>query len=242
MPVSTQTVDNAGQVPAGDATRPRWQRVLLIAGAALAVLLLGAAVSLLIRLPGSDAGQTPAAGSVDVGFAQDMSDHHRQAVQMAAWERDRTTDPVLRQLAFDVESSQTEQIGRMQGWLTLWGQSPQTVGGHMRWMTGPADPRMGGMPPAATMANGGVMQMPGMATADELRRLRSLSGRDLDVYFLQLLIRHHQGGVPMLRYATEHAGQHAVRTLASGMLTAQTAESDYMRDLLTERGAQPLPI
>ena len=130
--MSTQTVDNTGQVPAGGATRPRWLRVLLTTGAALAVLLLGAAVSLLIRLPGSNTDHTPAAGSVDVGFAQDMSDHHRQAVQMAAWARDRTTDPVLRQLAFDVESNQTEQIGRMQGWLTLWEQSPQTVNGHMR--------------------------------------------------------------------------------------------------------------
>lgn len=45
----------------------------------------------------------------------------------------------------------------------------------------------------------------------------------------------------MLRYAVEHASKDAVRTLASGMLTAQTAESDYMRDLLAERGAQPLP-
>ena len=111
-------------------------------------------------------------------------------------------------------------------------------------MTAPADPAMtgmGGMSQTGTMANGGVMRMPGMATEDELRRLRSLSGRELDVYFLQLLIGHHQGGIPMLRYAVEHAGQHAVRTFASGMLTAQTAESDYMRDLLAERGAQPLP-
>lgn len=107
--------------------------MLLIAGGALAVLLLGTAAGLPVRLPGSDADCVPATDSVDVGFAQDMSDHHRQAVQMAAWERDRTTDPVLRQLAFDVESSQTEQIGRMQGWLTLWEQSPQAVEGHMRW-------------------------------------------------------------------------------------------------------------
>ncbi|HJT03441.1 MAG TPA: DUF305 domain-containing protein [Pseudonocardiaceae bacterium] len=242
--VSAETADNSGQPPAGGASNPRWLRVALAVGAALAMLLLGAAAGLMIRPTGSDADHTAVAGSVDVGFAQDMSDHHRQAVQMAAWERERTADPVLRQLAFDIESSQTEQIGRMQGWLTLWGQSPQAVDGHMRWMTGPADPSMtgmGGMPQTATMAKDGGRRMPGMATDEELRRLRSLSGRELDVYFLQVLIRHHQGGVPMLRYATEHASQNAVRALASGMLTAQTAETDYMQALLTERGAQPLP-
>ena len=63
----------------------------------------------------------PAADSVDVGFAQDMTVHHQQAVQMASWERDHTTDPELKQLAADIEATQTSQIGRMQGWLELWG-------------------------------------------------------------------------------------------------------------------------
>ena len=58
---------------------------------------------------------------MDVGFAQDMSVHHQQAVQMASWERDHTTDPALKQLAFDIETTQLQQIGRMQGWLGLWG-------------------------------------------------------------------------------------------------------------------------
>ncbi|OLT18209.1 hypothetical protein BJF78_12310 [Pseudonocardia sp. CNS-139] len=50
-----------------------------------------------------------------------MTVHHQQAVEMASWERDHTTDPVLAQLASDIEATQTGQIGRMQGWLELWG-------------------------------------------------------------------------------------------------------------------------
>ena len=45
-------------------------------------LLVGTA-GLLIRLPGSAASSVPTADSVDVGFAQDMSVHHQQAVTMA---------------------------------------------------------------------------------------------------------------------------------------------------------------
>ena len=59
---------------------------------------------------------SPTADSVDVGFAQDMSVHHQQAVQMASWERDHTTDPALKQLAFDIArkiESCNESSGRV---------------------------------------------------------------------------------------------------------------------------------
>ena len=56
---------------------------------------------------------------MEVGFAQDMSVHHRQAALMAGIARERSTDPAVRSLAFDIETSQLEQIGRMQGWLRL---------------------------------------------------------------------------------------------------------------------------
>lgn len=39
--------------------------------------------------------------------------------------------------------------------------------------------------------------MPGMASPADLARLRELRGRDQDVRFCQLMIRHHQGGVAM---------------------------------------------
>jgi uncharacterized protein (DUF305 family) len=52
--------------------------------AVVGLLMLGAAVGLLIGLPGSSTSSVPGAGSVDVGFAQDMSEHHQQAVQMAS--------------------------------------------------------------------------------------------------------------------------------------------------------------
>lgn len=225
-------------VPATPPREPRWVRPFVAIAAAVGLLLLGAAAGLLIGLPGSSDNLTvPDAGSVDVGFAQDMSVHHQQAIEMASWERDHTTDPVLRQLAYDIESSQTAQLGRMQGWLSLWGAATMHTGGYMAWM---ADaPAHAHGPP---VANGGVATMPGMASADELRRLRASSGTELDVLFLQLMLRHHEGGAGMLQYAAGKAIVPDVRNLASQMLSSQNAEAAYMTQLLTQRGGQPLPV
>ena len=179
--------------------------------AAVGLLLLGAAAGLLIGLPGSSATSTPAADSVDVGFAQDMSVHHQQAVQMASWERDHTTDPAVKQLAFDIETTQLQQIGRMQGWLGLWGMAADPPGGkHMAWMASPDHSH-------SATPTGGVDSMPGMATSDQLRALRAASGDQMDVLFLQLMLRHHEGGVIMLQYASEHASVPEVRNLAAQM-------------------------
>ena len=71
--------------------------------------------------------------------------------------------------------------------------------------------------------------------------MRKATGRDLDVYFLQLMLRHHVGGAPMAEYASTRAGQPAVRTLAENMLKSQSSETELMKDYLAKRGAAPLP-
>jgi uncharacterized protein (DUF305 family) len=80
-----------------------------------------------------------------------------------------------------------------------------------------------------------------MATTQELNKLRKLSGEELDVYFLQLMLRHHQGGLEMAEYAAEHASKGYVRNLADKIVKSQESESKQMKDLLAGRGAKPLP-
>jgi uncharacterized protein (DUF305 family) len=237
------SADTGDRPPAGGAPRreARWVRPLLVVAAAVALLLLGAAGGLLAGLPASSpTPATPTADSVDVGFAQDMSVHHQQAVEMASWERDHTTDPALFQLASDIEATQTSQIGRMQGWLELWGAASLPVGGHMAWMSGSTG--HDGMDHMGTaMHPGAVATMPGMASTEELAALRAAGGRQLDVMFLQLMLRHHEGGASMLQYGAQHASMPQVRNLAAQMLSSQTTEAGYLRQLLAERGGQPLP-
>nr|WP_233159388.1 DUF305 domain-containing protein [Pseudonocardia sp. MH-G8] len=212
-----------------------WIRPALVVVAAVGLLLLGAAGGLLLGMPGSSGPVVPERGSVDVGFAQDMTVHHQQAVTMASWERDHTTDPVLHQLASDIEATQEAQIGRMQGWLELWGAASLPTGEHMAWMTEPGHGHV-------AASAGGVATMPGMASDEELAALRAATGPELDVLFLQLMLRHHQGGASMLTYAAERAAVPQVRNLAEQMHRSQSVETDYLRQLLAERGGQPLPL
>jgi len=224
--------------------RPSFQRPVVIGATVLAVLLLGAVIGMFLTQMATrdDASPaTPTEGSVEVGFAQDMSVHHLQAVTMASWERDHTTDPQLKQLAFDIESTQREQVGRMKGWLMLWGQPEQATGAYMAWMQSDAGHGHMAMGPSAGGAAAGA-PMPGMATNDELAKLRSLSGRELDVYFLQLMLRHHAGGTDMAQYAHDNSSVSAVRALTQSILTSQGAEMTLMRDMLAARGASPLPF
>jgi uncharacterized protein (DUF305 family) len=232
--VSTPTAPPGAE--SGSASQEaRWIRPALAVVAAVGLLLLGAAGGLLIGMPGSTEPSVPSTGSVDVGFAQDMTVHHQQAVTMASWERDHTTDPVLHQLAADIEATQTSQIGRMQGWLELWDAPSLPTGGHMAWMSEPSHDHT----PAP---GGGVATMPGMASDEDLAALRAATGPQLDVLFLQLMLRHHEGGAGMLSYGAERAAEPQVRNLAAQMLRSQSAESAYLRQLLAERGGQPLPL
>ncbi|SFA92005.1 Uncharacterized conserved protein, DUF305 family [Amycolatopsis marina] len=222
---------------------PLWSRVVIVGAATLAVLLVGATIGMLLtqtmRAEPTTAAE-PAADSVEVGFAQDMSVHHLQAVTMANWARDHSTDPRIRQLAFDIGSTQLEQVGRMKGWLMLWDQPEQTTGEYMTWMTGPGG--HGDHGSVDTTATAGDAPMPGMATNDELAQMRALSGTELDVHFLQLMLRHHQGGTEMAEYTQERTPMPAVDALITSMLRSQGAEMDLMRDLLAERDAKPLPF
>jgi uncharacterized protein (DUF305 family) len=217
-------------------------RVFVLVAAVVAALLVGAAIGMLISTArGGSSDVVPTGDSVDVGFAQDMRMHHLQAVTMAGIERDRTADPILRGLAFDIESTQLSQASEMSGWLTVWEQPslPAPGAGHMAWMSeGGTHAHSNGTGGRTT---GSVTRMPGMATTEELNKLRKASGADLDILFLQLMLRHHQGGLEMAQYGSEHASKGYVRNLAGKIVQSQESESDQMKTFLAQRGAKPLP-
>jgi uncharacterized protein (DUF305 family) len=201
---------------------PSTLRRVLIAVIAVALLVLAGSAGWLLHDSGSS---LPDTNSVDAGFARDMSTHHLQAITMAGYERDNTGDSGLKVLATDIETSQNFQVGQMQGWLDVWGLSRNGTS-EMAWM----DHRL---PENALM--------PGMATPAQMNRLETLHGKELDIFFLQLMIHHHQGGLPMARYAVAHAQEPYVRDLAQSMINAQSAEIIEMERLLRQLGGSPLP-
>lgn len=232
MSIDTPPQDQiAGADPDG-VTTPATRRplsIVLVCVLAVAAVLAAGAVGWLIGNGGSGSGSSsPGDTSVDAGFARDMSTHHTQAIEMAGYTRDHTGDASIQILARDIETQQYFQVGEMQGWLDNWGLSRTTTRPVMSWMSGHS----------AMQANG---LMPGMASPAEMDKLETLTGKTLDVYFLQLMLRHHQGGLPMAQYAAQHAAEPYVRNLAEKMYQAQSGEIIQMEQLLRERGASPLP-
>ena len=220
-------VDEEAEAPAPAPARNPLRTVLL-AVIGVGLLLIGGAGAVALGIGRDD---PPSTDSVDAGFARDMSVHHLQGVEMANLALERATDPQVRSLAFDISATQTNQVGRMQGWLSLWGLSLSTTGERMAWMAGSGHQHMS--------TDGGLM--PGMATEQELAELQTLSGTRFDIRFLQLMIRHHQGGLAMAQYAAQHAEVPQVRSLARSIAETQTAETTTMSQLLTALGGTPLP-
>jgi uncharacterized protein (DUF305 family) len=221
--------------------------VLVLGIGALVMVLLGATVGLALSGSGAKTVSISAEGQdpVDTGFARDMVVHHNQGVLMAHIAELNSSDKEIRLVAYDIEFTQTSQIGTMQGWLDLWGVPRLNDDAHMSWMgsVGTADMNMASATTAATssgLADGAVM--PGMATKTEITKLEGLKGTASDIYFLQLMIRHHEGGAAMMTYAADHAASPVVQNFASKMLEAQTSEVGVMTGMLTARGAKPLPF
>jgi uncharacterized protein (DUF305 family) len=100
----------------------------------------------------------------------------------------------------------------------------------MAWMPGHAQ--------MVDQSGTGVL-MHGMATDEELRRLRASQGTDAEVLFLQLMIRHHEGGVLMARAIEDLSHRADVLQMAMSIDAGQRVEIATMTEMLTQRGARP---
>ncbi|MFF7646311.1 DUF305 domain-containing protein [Streptomyces canus] len=198
-----------------------------MAVAVAGVLVAAGAITYAVAEDGGS-GDTPSAGSADAGFARDMAVHHQQAVEMSYIVRDRTKDVEVRRLAYDIAQTQANQRGMLLGWLDLWGLPKVSADPPMTWMG------MGDMPSA-----GEGSLMPGMATDSEMKKLGTLNGKQAEIFYLQLMTDHHQGGVHMAKGCVDKCGVGVEKRLAQGMVAAQRSEIDLMASMLKERGAKP---
>jgi uncharacterized protein (DUF305 family) len=232
-PSDQLTVDQDGDVSPGDGRRRTLWVGLGVGVIAAAVVLAG------IVLAGSQ--RPPSDDSAEAGFARDMQVHHAQAVEMAFLLRDRTRDPVMRIIALDIITTQQQQMGQMYGWLRMWGLPQSSPQPAMAWMAGASGHgamSMGSTPPAGRMA---TANMPGMATREEMDALGESQGRAAETLFLQLMIRHHRGGIAMAESARGLASDPNVVLLADAIASSQAAEITQMEALLAERVTQSGP-
>jgi len=207
---------------------------LYVAGAVAAVILVAA--SFAAGSLSAPVVTAPSNTSAEAGFARDMQTHHNQAVEMSLMVRDLTDDPDVRLLAYDIATSQSQQAGQMNGWLTVWNLSQTSPEPSMTWMSRPALSGVSheGMSEMGTgdSSHQPGSPMPGMATADQLASLQAASGVEAERIFLTLMIAHHLGGVEMADAVLVRSEERVVRSLAASIVKAQTSEVTYMRGLL----------
>ncbi|MFB8147438.1 DUF305 domain-containing protein [Microbacterium sp. NPDC057407] len=220
-----------------DASAPRrWRRWGVVLLILIAVGALTFAVGRFSTF-GSQGAATPGTDSPEAGFSRDMQVHHAQAIEMAMEIYRKTTDDELRILAYDVATGQAGQRGEMYDWLVQWGL-PQSGGPMMQWMD--ASPSGSGH----TMSDGAAMTEEqariemGMASADEIAALKGATGPQADCLFLELLIRHHEGAMPMAAALSELGSDPRALAVAESIEKGQTAEISAMKSIQARMGCE----
>lgn len=214
-------------------TLPPWWAVLLVA---LGVAALAFAVGRFSTF-GAAAPPLPATDSPEAGFARDMQLHHGQAVEMAMDIYRTTDDDDIRVLAYDIATTQSGQKGEFYDWLVTWGL-PQAGGPLMSWMSG-ADTGHGHATGSAPLTDAELLTQMGMASDAEIAAMRAATGTDADCRFLALMIRHHEGAIPMAQALVELGTEARPRQVAKAIIAGQSAEIDLMTSLQQNLGCTP---
>lgn len=196
---------------------------LLALVAATGGLLLGTLVPSWTAAP-----ERPEPGVVDIGFAQHMSRHHDQAVMLVSVFLQKHDTP-LAAFARRILEGQLVELGQMRGWLALWDAPLTPESRSMTWMLAGSEPPDEALRAYLLDCEASPSGMPGLATSDELQTLTQAEGETRDRIFLELMQRHHEGGLPMLDFAASEAKLPAVRQLAERMLVEQLREMARMR-------------
>ena len=128
-------------------------------------------------------------------FLSLMIEHHQGAVEMANLVPDRAKHQELKDLAGNIISSQTKEIGDMTGWLQSWyTMAPQK----------------------------GMMPMAGMGM--DMGKLQSLKGDAFDQEFLKQMRAHHASAVEMAQLVPSRATHQELKDLAGNIISSQTKE------------------
>ena len=148
----------------------------------------------------------------DVEFAQGMIVHHQQAIEMAELALDQGVgaSPEVSDLAARIQAAQGPEIEMMTGWIIAWGQpvTMETSGGHE------------------------MSSMGGMMTAQEMDELATMSGRQFDAMWMEMMVRHHQGAIAQAQTVKTTGSNPEVLTSADQIIAAQTQEISEMESLL----------
>lgn len=152
----------------------------------------------------------------DVRFVQDMIVHHVQAVDMSRLVPERAAAEEVKGLADRIADAQQPEIDMMNRLLEQYEKptvDPSAEGGHGH-------------------GGGQHVDMPGMATPEQLRTLRDARGPVFDTLFLQMMVTHHEGALTMVEQIRTSGVNVRVQEIADDIAVTQADEIHRMRGML----------
>ena len=149
----------------------------------------------------------------DLQFIDQMIVHHQMAIMSSEHMISDSERPELRQLAENIQRSQSEQIEQMQEWRNEW---------H------PDDTEQAPGMSNDMMDDGMMEQMMGGSMQ------RMMGGDTANAMFLRMMIPHHQDAIDMSEEALERAEYPELKELAQTIIDEQSAEIDLMQGYLDE--------
>lgn len=155
----------------------------------------------------------------DTRFMHHMTAHHAQALAMVALVPARTSAQGLRLLAERIDISQKDEIALMRRWLERRGKPLPADDEHAMHMS-----------------------MPGMLSEADIARLAAATGVEFERLFLELMIRHHEGALTMVRelLGSQGAAQDSeMYRLVADVEADQRGEIARMRSMLNALGTRP---
>ena len=155
----------------------------------------------------------------DLQFIDQMIVHHQGAIMSSEHMIADSERLELRQLADNIQESQSEQIEQMRAWREQWYPD--------------AEPTSEMMDPAQMEGMMGSTQMEEMMGEGHMQE-KMMGGAATDRMFLRMMIPHHQSAIDMSEQALERAEHPELRELARKIIDEQTAEIGLMEGYLDE--------
>ena len=156
----------------------------------------------------------------DINFLQGMIIHHKQAILMSRFAKNRTNNKTIVDLADRIDVSQADEIDFMETWLEskneLQSVSKDNHNLHMK--------------------------MSGMASETQLKKLKSSIGTDFDRLFLQLMIAHHDGALEMVDELKKYPGSAydpLLNEFVSDLVNDQAVEIERMNTIAVNLSDDP---
>ena len=139
----------------------------------------------------------------DIQFLDTMAQHHREGIDMFKMGAEKAENPKLKEMSQKMVDDQQKEISELKSMRDgIKTDAPEAIN----------------------------RKLPGMMAMD-MSKLESSTGKDFDRHFIDMTIKHHQGGVDMSRDALKHAKSQEVKDKAKMIIDMQTKEIAEMKGM-----------